>query len=46
MSFKACVCVRFLANDLCIYMQKIGEVLHKGFMSYRVMAKLLDFEEK
>ena len=46
MCFRACVCVFFLSNDLCIYKQKVGDVLHKGFLSYRVMAMLLDFEEK
>ena len=46
MSFKACLCVCFLANDLCIYKQKVGEVLHKGYLSSRVMARLFDFEEK
>ena len=29
-----------------MYKKKVGEVLHKGFLSYRVMARLLDFEEK
>ena len=42
-SFSACQFVCLLANDLCIYKQKVGEVLHKGFLSYRVMARLLDF---
>ena len=36
----------FVTKDLCIYKQKVGEVFHKGFLSYRVMARLLDFEEK
>ena len=44
--FRACVFVCYVAIDLCLCMEKVGELFHKRFMSYRVMAKLLDFEEK
>ena len=45
-SFSACSFVFLLANDLRIYKKKVRDVLDKGFLIYRVMARLLDFEEK
>ena len=38
--------VCYVAIDLCFCMEKVGELLHKRFLSSRVMDQLLDFEEK
>ena len=37
--------VCYVAIDLCLCMEKVGELLYNRFLSYRVMAQLLDFEE-
>ena len=36
----------WLAIDLYSYMKKVRGLLHNIFLSYRVMARLLDLEEK
>ena len=38
--------VYWLKIDLYSYMKKVRGLLHNKFLSYRVMARLLDFEEK
>ena len=38
--------VCFFANNLYSYKKKVRGLLQNRFLSYRVMARLLDFEEK
>ena len=46
MSFGACVFVCFDANNLCISKEKVLALERVRSARYRVMAMLLDFEEK
>ena len=45
-SFSMLEIVYWLAIDLYSYMKKVRGLLRNKFLSYRVMARLLDFEEK
>ena len=46
MSFRACLFLCFDANNLCISKEKVVALERVRSARYRVMAILLDFEEK